>query len=62
MKSMKVWLFVIAAGTLLMSGCTKKKSTYEVSEVNGIRITENYAPSDTTFSIPVREIGFIDME
>ncbi|MGD9707703.1 MAG: 6-bladed beta-propeller [Candidatus Delongbacteria bacterium] len=57
MKSMKVWLFVIAAGTLLLSGCTKKEATYAVSEVNGIRITQNTGvPADSTYKVVPKEL------
>ncbi|MBN2858184.1 MAG: 6-bladed beta-propeller [Candidatus Delongbacteria bacterium] len=59
---MKVlWYLVILSAVLLAISCTKKESTYEVSEVNGIRITQNTGvPADSTFRIELKEIGFIE--
>lgn len=46
---------------ILIFSCSKKESTYEVSEVNGIRVTRNTGvPADSTFKIELREVGFID--
>lgn len=54
---------VILSAVLLLLSCSKKEVTYEVSEVNGIRITRNTGvPADSTFRIELKEVGFIDME
>ena len=62
MKLRKVFITVTVISIVLL-GCTKKEATYEVSEVNGIRITQNTGvPADSTFRIELKEVGFIDME
>jgi hypothetical protein len=53
------YLVILSVSFVLIS-CTKKESTYRVSEVNGIRITENTGvPADSTFKIELREVAFI---
>lgn len=60
---MKKQLSIISAVLILLISCTKKESTYQVSEVNGIRVTRNTGvPADSTFRIELKEVGFIDME
>ena len=60
MRRIKVWMLIVATGFLLLSGCSKKEATYEVNEVNGIRVTENTGvPADSTFKIELREVAFI---
>jgi hypothetical protein len=54
---------VICIAAIIVVSCTKKESTYAVSELNGIRITKNTGvPADSTIKIELKEVGFIDME
>jgi DNA-binding beta-propeller fold protein YncE len=53
---------VILSAALFVFSCVKKESTYEVSEVNGIRITQNTGvPADSTLAITVKEVTVIEM-
>jgi hypothetical protein len=48
---------------IILFGCSKKEATYKVSEVNGIRITENTgAPADSTLKITLKEAATISLE
>ena len=59
---MKFYIFaIICSSLLIMSGCTKKESTYKQYDLNGIMITENTGvPADSTFKIELREVAYID--
>ncbi|MBN2858187.1 MAG: 6-bladed beta-propeller [Candidatus Delongbacteria bacterium] len=49
----------------LIVNCTKKEEvkTYGQYEENGVKITKNNGiPADTSFSIELKEVGFIDLE
>ncbi|MDA3884486.1 MAG: 6-bladed beta-propeller [Candidatus Delongbacteria bacterium] len=59
-----VKLLAIVFSIALIVNCTKKEDvkTYEQYEENGIRITSNNGtPADTSFSIELKEVGFIDI-
>jgi len=52
---------VICMAALIILSCSKKESTYSVSEMNGIKITQNTGvPADSTFKIELKEVGFIE--
>jgi len=60
-----VKLLAIVFFIALIVNCAKKEEvkTFEQYEENGIKITKNNGtPADTTFSIELKEVGFIDME
>lgn len=62
MKLRKV-IFAASVLFIVMISCTKKESTYEVSEANGIRITQNTGvPADSTFRIELKEAATISLE
>ena len=53
---------IILSAALFVVSCGKKESTYEVSEVNGIRVTRNTGePADSTLAITVKEAAVIEM-
>lgn len=57
MKSIKVWMFAALGVILLLSGCSKKEITYNVREVNGIKITESSTtPADSTYKVVPKEL------
>lgn len=52
---------IICIVSLIILSCSKKESTYSVSEMNGIKITQNTGvPADSTFRIELKEVGFIE--
>jgi hypothetical protein len=54
---------VILSAFIVFLSCSKKESTYEVSEVNGIRVTKNTnIPADPALKIELKEVGFIENE
>ncbi|NOR44534.1 MAG: hypothetical protein GQ534_03025, partial [Candidatus Delongbacteria bacterium] len=58
-KLLAITLFVV----VIMNCAKNKEITFEQYEENGIRITKNNGiPADTTLSIELKEVGFIDME
>jgi hypothetical protein len=53
-------LITVFALTMIIFGCSKKEATYEVREVNGIKITESSTtPADSTFKIVPKELYMI---
>ena len=60
-----VKLLAVTVFLTMIVNCTKKDEvkTYDQYEENGIRITNNNGiPADTSFSVELKEVGFIDME